>query len=141
MKTLLLLLSFTLLIFTSCKRVGCKDDAAINHDEKAKVDNGSCLYESQTSFWFNKTTSDNLTMSQGVTELTVFIDNVSVGTMDPTDWKIGPDCGGDNFNFDNDLGSSSSLSFDYLVNDQSGITRFSGSFVVGANECLSIRLF
>lgn len=37
------------LVFTSCNRDGCTDETALNYDEKAKKDDGSCEYEDVTS--------------------------------------------------------------------------------------------
>lgn len=31
--------------FTSCKKKGCMDEAAVNYDDKAKKDNGTCNYK------------------------------------------------------------------------------------------------
>ncbi|MEZ4722729.1 MAG: hypothetical protein R2813_12710 [Flavobacteriales bacterium] len=49
-KTIKLLATATLILSTvsieSCKKEGCMDDTAINFDDKAKVDDGSCEYES-----------------------------------------------------------------------------------------------
>lgn len=37
------------LVFSSCNRDGCTDEAALNYDEKAKKDDGSCEYPDTTS--------------------------------------------------------------------------------------------
>jgi hypothetical protein len=39
----LLLLSLTVISFSSCKKEGCTDNNASNYDEKAKKDDGSCV--------------------------------------------------------------------------------------------------
>lgn len=53
MKYLYLILGCTL-FFTSCKKEGCMDSEASNFDEKAKKDDGSCIYpEAQLVFIFD----------------------------------------------------------------------------------------
>jgi len=42
---LLLLISGSVILTTSCKREGCTDSTASNYDGSAKKDDGSCLYE------------------------------------------------------------------------------------------------
>jgi hypothetical protein len=50
MKYILVLLVF--LSFISCKKEGCTDPLALNYDEKAKEDNGSCEYKDVIVFSF-----------------------------------------------------------------------------------------
>ena len=48
MKKLLLFPSMMLMLmvsFNACKREGCTDPKALNYDEKARNDNGTCIYE------------------------------------------------------------------------------------------------
>lgn len=42
-------LGATTLVATSCKREGCTDETALNFDDKAKTDDGSCEYPSTTT--------------------------------------------------------------------------------------------
>ena len=43
----LALLVFTSFSFTGCKQEGCIDPLAVNYDEEADKDDGSCIYETQ----------------------------------------------------------------------------------------------
>lgn len=102
----------------------------------------SCLKEntSKTSFWFKKGISDSMINLNGATELTVYIDEVSVGVIAASDWKAGPDCDGANFTIVNNLGKEKSKQFNYIVRDQFGDDRFAGSYTAIKDECLSIEL-
>src|SRR5690554_1601472 len=44
----LLLLSLGVVLLMACRREGCTDQTAINYDDKAKNDNGSCMYDEAT---------------------------------------------------------------------------------------------
>jgi hypothetical protein len=81
-KILALTIGFLLLSgIYSCKREGCTDSSSKNHSSKAKKDDGTCEFESRTSFWFNQNVSNFLT-NYGVTTLHVYIDDISVGEID-----------------------------------------------------------
>lgn len=118
MKKWILILTLVALVFTSCK----KENA------------------SHTSFWFKKGISDAMINLNGATELTVYIDEVSVGVIAANDWKSGPDCNGANFTIVNNLGKEDSKTFNYIVRDQFGDDRFTGSYTAIKDECLSIEL-
>lgn len=51
MKTKVLsLIAIALLTFTACKKEGCTDTTATNYNEKAKKDDGSCLYDKEPAY-------------------------------------------------------------------------------------------
>src|SRR5690606_6748235 len=51
MKTKVLsLTAIALLTFTACKKEGCTDATATNYNEKAKKDDGSCLYDEEPAY-------------------------------------------------------------------------------------------
>jgi len=67
------ILGATTLVATSCKREGCTDETAMNYDDKAKKDDGSCVYNQQDDV-VNKTgaltanetwTADNIYLLNG----------------------------------------------------------------------------
>lgn len=132
-------LSFT---STSClKRFkkGCTFEDATNYDKKVGQDDGSCTFESKTSFWFKQTKSNSLNNS-GVTNLTVFIDEISVGNLNPTEWKVGPDCDGGNFTINNNWIGTNSKYINYLINDQNGTKRFEGDIFLTPASCNNVEL-
>ncbi len=118
MKKLILVLALAMLVLASCKKENT----------------------SYTSFWFKKGISDAMINFNGATELTVYIDEVSVGVIAANDWKSGPDCNGANFTIVNNLGKEDSKTFNYIVRDQFGDDRFTGSYTAIKDECLSIEL-
>jgi hypothetical protein len=134
------LLSIILISTVSCKKKGCTTENATNYNSEAKKDDGSCHYEAKTSFWFNEGVSGFLVGAYDVTELTVYMDDVSVGTMDPAEWKIGTDCNGENFTVVTDLGSFSGQNFSYSVRDNFGTEQFKGAVSLVGNDCKSVEL-
>ena len=143
--------TFFVLIFTfslgSCKKklqkIGCTDETATNFDAEAKDDDGSCTYNynGKISFWFNEYRSNTL-VDNGVTNLTVYIDDASVGTMNPSNWTAGPECDGANrLTVTLQLGNYSNKNINFIVRDQSGSSQFSGSIEAEANNCVSRQLY
>lgn len=141
MKITWITLIATLLMLNSCIKKGCTDSTAFNYNEEANKEDNSCQYQGKTSFWFNENISNWLVNNYNVTSLTVYMDNVEVGTMDPADWKVGPDCDGDNFTVINDLGNNQSYDYSYMLNDQTGTQRFNGTVTVTANTCSNVQLY
>jgi hypothetical protein len=141
MKHSLFIFSILLVLTTiSCKKKGCTDEDATNYDVDAKKYDGSCTYTGDISFWFNEDRSMDL-LGSSVTIMTVYIDDVSHGTIDPAVWAVGPECAGANtFTTTIDMGNSSTKGIDYSINDQTGGTRFSGFLYVTANDCESKQL-
>lgn len=141
MKNISLILLTLFLVFgiSSCKKEGCTDVDALNYDSKADKNDNSCKYDGRVSFWFNQDVSGFL-VSYNVTTLTIYIDEVAVGSIDVNDWKSGPSCGGNNLTVHRDLGLSKTKSYSYIARDQNGTTHFNGTFVLAANSCLDIQL-
>ena len=128
---------------TSClKRFkkGCTYEEATNYDEKVGQDDGTCTYESKTSFWFNESQSYSLINYNDVTMLSVYVDEKLVGTIDPADWKVGPDCNGANFTVNTNWTGINSLNVGYLINDQNGTKRYEGGVFLTGNSCNNVEL-
>ena len=140
MKKLSLLLILSSIFIVSCKKEGCTDVDAINYDSDVNTNDGSCEYQTDVSFWFDQGTSDQLTNWYSVTELNVYINNSSVGSINASDWSTGPDCGGANFTATWDMGNKTSMEFNYAANDQTGNQQFYGTDTFMPNECKSIEL-
>lgn len=133
---------FVLVVFgllVSCKKEGCTDIKATNYDEEAVNDDNSCVYSADVSFWFNSTVSFFLD-EYGVTELSVYVNDSLVGTMDPADSKSAPDCGGDAFTFTYPLNDFPSRTVAYSVYDQTGNDQFTGTIAVYGGDCTSKEL-
>ena len=144
MKLRILGLCFSVvLIAGSCeKKPGCTDPTAVNYDKAANEDDGTCefTYTEDISFWFNESRSTTY-LAAGVTSLTVYLDDVSVGTIDPSKWVIGPECFGENrLTITYDMGLESSKNVECIIRDQSGVSRFNKNLFVDANECQSVQL-
>jgi hypothetical protein len=139
-KILALTIGFLLLSgIYSCKREGCTDSSSKNHSSKAKKDDGTCEFESRTSFWFNQNVSNFLT-NYGVTTLHVYIDDISVGEIDVADWETGPDCGGNNLTVTNKYTGENAKTYKYEGRAQNGTLHFQGTFTASPNECLAVEL-
>jgi len=51
MKTnVLALMAIALITFSACKKEGCTDETATNYNDKAKKDDGSCLYDEEPAY-------------------------------------------------------------------------------------------
>lgn len=144
MKKNILLMCFAITLTTvSCRKPGCTDEAATNYDEKAKEDDGSCVYNytGDLSLWYNETTSSSL-VSDGITSLTVYVDDVEVGTMVPSEWATGPECYGENrFTTSIEFGNVKEKEIVYVVRDQTGATRFAAPLTIDADECNSRQVY
>lgn len=127
-------------IIISCKKEGCTNVDAVNFNNEANTNDGSCEYQTDVSFWFDQTTSDQLTNWYSVTELSVYINNSPVGTINASEWKTGPDCGGANFTTTWDMGNKTTMAFNYFANDQTGNQQFYGVGDLTPNQCTSIEL-
>ncbi|MDA7803276.1 hypothetical protein N8987_01700 [Crocinitomix sp.] len=123
-------------VFISCKKEGCINENAANYDSEAKKDDGSCNYEASVSFWFNEEVADGLSGA----ELNIAMNEKFVGTMDATDWKTGPDCGGENYTIVIDLEGNSNESFAYSIANNFGMHMFDGTVTLIPNDCISEQL-
>jgi len=139
-RTIYLIFSFCLIItFTSCKK-GCNDATAANYDDKAKKNDGSCYYEAKISFWFSEGKSLSFIDGYGIESLSVFLDESQAGTIDPANWSVGPDCDGANFTVTHNMGVDKEKNVNYMVNDQTGFTRYEGIISLIAGDCINIQL-
>jgi len=142
-KIILIALFALTLTTTSCikaLRKGCTFESATNFDKKVGKDDGSCTFEANTSFWFKESTSNTLTGWQNVTELNIYINEKFVGNIDPSDWKVGPDCGGANFTVKNSWTGQETFHITYKITDQSGNQKFNGDKDISPNACENIEL-
>jgi hypothetical protein len=80
-------LGATTLVATSCKREGCTDETALNFDDKAKKDDGSCVYD-ETAGVVNKTGA--LTANETWTANNIYVLNGKVYVPDGITLTIEP---------------------------------------------------
>ena len=80
-------LGATALVATSCKREGCTDETALNFDDKAKKDDGSCVYD-ETAGVVNKTGA--LTANETWTANNIYVLNCKVYVPDGITLTIEP---------------------------------------------------
>lgn len=132
-------LFFLIVVIMGCKKEGCTDKEAVNYTADAKKDDGTCTYQTRVSFWFKESMSNTLIWG-GVEILTMYFDDVAQGTIDPANWTPGPDCGGDDFNLDLNMGSEKSKTISWTARDQFGNLHSFGTFTIGPNDCMSIEL-
>ena len=87
-------LSATTMLTTSCsKEQGCTDPDSKNYSATAEEDDGSCAYEGEVVFWYNKITSENL-YDDGSDALTFYVDGKVVGSSNANVyWGSAPSCG------------------------------------------------
>jgi hypothetical protein len=139
-------LSLTLLIssmalFNSCAKEGCTDGDAKNYNVDAKKDDGTCKYEGEVVFWYNKATSDFLVADDAI-NLTYYVDGVIIGSSATSVyWTSSPDCGQNgSVTVTKDLGSDKMKKYSYRVVDQSGWEYWKGEVEVKAFVCLAQEL-
>ena len=129
------------LIAVSCNKEGCTDKPATNYDQKAKTDDGTCVYEADLVFWFDSDTK-TIMMSSGVTVLSYYLDGSFIGNFSATtDFTSAPSCEMETAfrkSIAYDLNSSKTLS--YRVEDQTGNEHFSGTVTAVAKSCVPIQL-
>lgn len=133
-----IVLSISLSVYTSCKKEGCDDPAALNYDEKANSNNGTCLYELSTIFWFGDTTAVHLN-NAGITMMTYYVDSNLIGMNYPSSyWSSEPVCGqGVTFRENT---KNTSATHTYYVHNQNGVNLWTGTFTSTAGFCQSIKL-
>ncbi len=132
-----------LLVFiqSSCQKEGCTDKPAANYDQKAKTDDGTCVYEADLVFWFDSDTKTILT-SSGVTSLHYYLDETLIGNFGAaTDFSAAPPCDdGTAFRKSIAYDVHASKSLTYRVEDQNGNEHFSGTVTAVAKSCVPVQL-
>ena len=77
----------TSMLFTSCKKEeGCTDGNAINYEEDAEEDDGSCEYKGKITFWTDE--------DKGCGEIKIKMGGEVVGTLSNYSTNgVAPECG------------------------------------------------
>lgn len=136
-----LLLGVISLSFVGCKKPGCVDGDATNYNEKAKTDDGSCVYEGTVLFWYGEDAAEEM-VDDDADILTFYIDGKSIGSTEANlFWGSQPECGGSGtITSVRNLGNSLSYSGTYKVVDQDGFVHYQGVADFKANTCQAIEL-
>jgi len=141
MKKILGLLLLTSISFVSCKKEGCTDVDAINYDDSANRDDGTCNFEGELVFWFDGTTAANL-VQDDISSLTYYVDNKLVGsTSSNVYWNSSPSCGANgSITVSKSLGNVKNKSYEYEVRDQDGLVVWTGYENFTAGICTKLEL-
>lgn len=93
------------------------------------------------SFWYNSQTADDL-LAYGVNELTLFVDDVEIATIDAYDhYTADPGCGNGNFVYTDKMFKKENKTHSYRILDESDSLVFSGTFMMSQKTpCESTKL-
>jgi|GEM_PF-336918 len=132
MKKTFLLLAITLFIggisFQSCIKEGCTDSDAINYDEYATDDDGSCIYEGEGIFWTDQ--------DYGFDGIKVYVEGTYVGSITMYSSST-PDCGESGFvTITRETGD-----YSFSAESTDGTTTWSGEITINKNSCSKMRLY
>ena len=126
--------AITAIAFTSCKKEGCTDETALNYNEEAKKDDGSCTYFTlnvPATYSFTDGTNNTVSYSgqtERLDQLTEMATYMKTGTMSALSYTVLTDMfantggnGGGNFSFtstkklmDKCLAADTSMFIDYM---------------------------
>ena len=134
---------FIAFAISSCtNRPGCGYENAMNYDPLA-VDDGSCIYSCDATFWMDSTTVANFA-TEGVTSLTYFLDGIEVGTSGTTTpYSSAPACGATGtLLIDYDLVKEPSKTAVLVVKNQDDVEVYTTSIsLVGATSgCIFVKV-
>lgn len=93
------------------------------------------------SFWYNKDTAEDL-LAYGITELTLYIDDNQLETIDAYDhFTSDPGCGSGNFVFKNTMFKRENETHLYKIKDQTDSLIWEGTFLMSQKTgCESTKL-
>lgn len=137
-----LMLLFFLVILSSCRREGCIDPDSITFDDRAKKDDGSCVYEGSVVFWYNQFAANQL-LADGAVALNYYVNGQFVGSQAAsTYWTApGPNCDQEaSITVNRNLGSNKQVAVAYEVRDQDNFLYWSGIVEFDGNICAAIQL-
>ncbi len=93
------------------------------------------------SFWYNTQTADDL-LAYGVSELTLYVDETEIATIDAYDhYTADPGCGTGNFVYTDKMFKKENKTHSYRIVDESDSLIFSGTFMMSQKVlCESTKL-
>ncbi len=132
-------------LLAACKKEGCTDTNAVNYNEEANTDDGSCMYNATAHFWMDATTSQNLQLVSISGFIDVYLDGLYAGTMDISAFSnTQPPCGNGGASFTHDLGSklNNIIQYDLRYTDQFGQSQVfqDGTMPLSFNDCSQVEV-
>lgn len=130
-----------LLSFSSCKKMGCKDEKAINYEEGIKKEDGSCVYTGTLTLWFSQFQSSTY-LAAGKTDLVFLINNDSIGSIPTNNYSNAfPDCGMPNtFTKIMSIGKVPSKDYTLIIRDDQDNFISQKVFTLTGNACTVVQV-
>ncbi len=148
------LLLISMGLFVGCKKKeevtikGCTDTSAINYNESANHEDGSCFYsyKSTISFWQNFTSYQNIVAYSNANFVQIYVNGNLFGYIEDYNYaSVEPPCGNGGYIREIDLGKMQSTTVHYDVRElnESNLWEVfqSGTIDLTANECSSVQVF
>ena len=142
----ILLFSALAIFLNSCEKSisGCIEPAAINYNNNADYDNGSCSYIADVVFYLDVAGALYFTHVEEIQELWIYVEGVEVDYLDasigfnyiPLCYPIDVDAVNFSYEWDNALAAT----FTWTVVDEYDVVHYEGTDVIGANDCLPMEL-
>ncbi|MBK7131005.1 MAG: hypothetical protein IPM74_18655 [Crocinitomicaceae bacterium] len=136
-KFLFLFLIGLFLSASSCKKPGCTNSLANNHNSEAKNDDGSCEFDGSCVFWFAPNNSLQLA---GCSYVKIYVDEVFIGGMATSSTYLSaPACSEGGVTYLTEMGTDESKIINYKITNATYLTSepvvYSGSLKIDGGVC------
>lgn len=75
------------IVLVSCKKKGCTDPDATNYDEKAGKVDGSCIYNTNATFWMDANTANNIASFYSATHAKIYVEGELLDSLALADYS------------------------------------------------------